>query len=65
MDDFIDSLSTYIKSSNEVNFELWPIKVKNYLAGDEFMNYDLAIKTLKESLHYRLTMMNSLIEEQF
>ena len=59
---FIDSLTSYTKASNERNFSLWPIVIKNekYFAGDEEMDFDDAIQTLKKNYTDRLNDLDSL-----
>lgn len=59
---FIDSLASYTEASNERNISLWPIVIKNekYFAGDEEMEFDEAIQTLKKNYTDRLNALDSL-----
>lgn len=52
--DYIDSLSTNLKASNEQNHLLWPITYSYGLVGDENESYETAIRMLKSSLEARI-----------
>lgn len=54
IDSFIDSLSDYIKLSNEQNIKLWPIKINVDKAGDEEKDFDEAIDLMKKGLRKKM-----------
>ena len=54
IDSFIDSLSDYIKLSNEQNIKLWPIKINVDKAGDEEKDFDEAIELMKKGLRKKM-----------
>ena len=57
---FIDSISSYIHQSNEKNFLLWPINTSSGHCGDETMDFEKSIYTLKESFTSRFYELDSL-----
>jgi len=61
---FIDSLSTYIDKSNQVNAELWPIHKAKYNVGDETKSFPEAIEMLKKSLTKKANELDSLLDSQ-
>lgn len=58
---YIDSLSNYVKESNEQNIKLWPIKIDAHKIGDEEKKFEEAIQMLKSFIQERINDMDSLI----
>ncbi|WP_405340558.1 CotH kinase family protein [Fibrobacter sp.] len=58
---YIDSLSNYIRESNEQNIKLWPIKINAHKIGDEEKNFEDAIEMLKSFIQERINEMDTLI----
>lgn len=60
---FIDSLADYNRLSNERNIKLWPIKIFVGKIGDEEIEYDEAISSMKSIYLNRLAELDSLINK--
>ncbi len=62
IDAFIDSLADYTRESNERNIKMWPVSYVEAPVGDEFMEFDEAIETMKNVIHTRIDEMEILID---
>ncbi len=48
---YVDSLSNYVKRSNEQNIKIWPIKINIDKIGDEEKTFDESIEMLKTAIY--------------
>lgn len=48
---YVDSLSNYVKKSNEQNIKIWPIKINIDKIGDEEKTFDESIEMLKTAIY--------------
>ena len=48
---YIDSLSNYVKKSNEQNIKIWPIKINIDKIGDEEKSFEESIAMLKTAIY--------------
>lgn len=62
IDTFIDSLADYTRESNERNLKMWPVSYVEYPVGDEHMDFDEAIETMKKNIHSRIDEMDGLMD---
>jgi hypothetical protein len=63
LSNFIDSISTYIKKSNEVNISLWPIDIPTYRCGDEDEDFNTAFQMIKEAYLNRINELDGIFNQ--
>jgi hypothetical protein len=57
---YIDSLTKYLKQSNNLNHNLWPRTFDYGLIGDEDEDYEIAIQMIKDALVKRFKELDTL-----
>ncbi len=60
---FVDSLSNYIAKSNELNINLWPVKINVHKVGDEVKTFEESIDMLKHSLQKKTIELDSITKQ--
>ena len=60
---FIDSLASYIKESNDRNISLWPINIQSSDFSDKDKPFDEAISMMKQTYSTRIAKLDILIHD--